>query len=272
MNASAYTHGPLSVSHAALEAALAAGGLPEAALVVVDPSTERFASAGALDAAPYPASMIKVPLAVAAYAAVDRIDLDELRPVAAANVTFNDAPSPVVPGARISTRDLVRYAVDRSDNVATNELFDRLGRDAASAALAELGFPETVFRRKLSGADPLIDDPEATGRNTHPIAEAARLFAAIARGAVPGARAIRAALAAQQWNTKLSTGLAAGDRFDHKTGDTDAVSHDGGILCLAQPEELPWVVVVYSATRSPDDAPDLRFARLMRALRPHLIR
>jgi len=48
-------------------------------------------------------------------------------------------------------------------------------RDRASADLAALGFRGTAVRRKLSGALPLISDPAATGRNTHPAAEAAAL-------------------------------------------------------------------------------------------------
>jgi beta-lactamase class A len=254
-----------------LVAVLRRSGLPDAALALVDVGSMTTLRVGTATEH-YPASMIKVPLAVAAYAAakVGAIDLDRPAPVAVANATFNDAPSPVVPGAMLNARDLVRYAVDRSDNIATNELFDRLGRDAATATLTALGYPRTAFRRKLSGADPLIDDPAATGRNAHPIEEAARLFAAIARGTVPGAVPIRAALAAQQWNTKLSAGLSPGDVFHHKTGDTDATSHDGGILTLAEAPDAPWVVVVYANTRSSDDADDPRFAAVMRALRPYL--
>jgi beta-lactamase class A len=251
----------------ALDDALAAAALPSAALRLVDLATDRTDAAGG-DGELYPASMIKVPLAVAAYAAAaeGRLALDERRPVSAANATFNDAPSPVVPGALLTVAELAHLAVDRSDNVATNELFDRVGRAYATDVLARLGFPRTAFRRKLSGADPLIDDPEATGRNTHPADDAARLFAAIARDAVPGSAPIRTALAAQYWNSKLTGGLARGDVFLHKTGDTSAVSHDGGILFFAG---SAWVVVVYTEATSPDEG-DPRFVALMRALRPSL--
>ncbi len=266
VNASAYTH-PRFVLVTALETALAAGGLPGAAVRLIDLGTDRRYAAGG-DGEIYPASMIKVPLAVAAYAAAaaGRLSLDERRPVAPANATFNDAPSLVVPGALLDVAELVHFAIDRSDNVATNELFDRVGRAYATETLARLGFPRTALRRKLSGADPLIDDPEATGRNTHPADEAAALFAAIARDDVPGARPIRTALAAQYWNTKLSGGLAPADVFLHKTGDTSTVSHDGGILTFAG---SAWVVVVYTQATSPDEG-DPRFVALMRALRPSL--
>jgi len=250
-----------------LLAAARAAGLGEAAVCVqrLDGASP-LVCAGPHDAAWAAASMIKVPLAVAAAAAVARgtHGWDQLVVVDPANLTANDAPSPLVPGAAAGLGELLFLAVSRSDNVATNVLFDVLGRERASADLAALGYPGTVFRRKLSGAEPLIDDQGATGRNAHPPAEAARLFAAIAAAAVPGAARIRAALAAQYWNGKLSLGLGPGDRFEHKTGDTDAVSHDGGILTLASGEA--WALVVYTHAPS-GDADDPRFADFMRSLR-----
>jgi len=256
---------------AALARAAALAGLGEAAI-----GLQRLDTPGPLlCAGPQDgwaaASMIKVPLAVAAAVAVGRgthgyADAVVVDP---ANMTANDAPSPLVPGASTTLAELIFLAVSRSDNVATNLLFDLLGRERASADLAALGYPGTVFRRKLSGAEPLIADPGATGRNAHPPAEAARLFGAIATGTVPGAQRVRAALEAQYWNGKLSLGLGPGDRFAHKTGDTDAVSHDGGILQLAGGET--WALVVYTSETS-GDADDPRFAAFMRALRPLLSR
>jgi beta-lactamase class A len=211
--------------------------------------------------------MIKVPLTVAAAVAVARGSRawTQIAVVEQANMTHNDAPSPLVPGATATLEDLVALAVARSDNVATNVLFDVLGRERATDDLVALGYPGTAFRRKLSGAEPLIADPGASGRNAHPPAEAARLFAALAAGTVAGAARIRAALAAQYWNGKLSLGLEPGDRFEHKTGDTDSVSHDGGILTLASGES--WTLVVYTHETS-GDADDPRFAEFMRTLRP----
>ena len=69
------------------------------------------------------------------------------------------------------------------------------------------------------------------------------------------------------WNTKLSAGLEPGDRFAHKTGDTDDSSHDGGILELARGGR--YVIVAYSELASNDET-DARFAAFMRRLRPML--
>ncbi|MGD0052998.1 MAG: serine hydrolase [Vulcanimicrobiaceae bacterium] len=218
----------------------------------------------------YPASMIKVPVAVAAAAAVAEGRLAWTSPVSVdpVNLTPNDAPSPVIPGAVLSVEALVTVMLQRSDNVATNVLIDLLDRERATAALHALGFPGTSVRRKLSGALPLIADPAATGRNSFPAAEAAALFAAIAADRVPHAATLRRILATSLWDVRLSRGLAAGDAFAHKTGDTDAVSHDGGIVTFSTGER--WVVVVYTELSAAEEN-DVRFGAFMRALRPYLL-
>lgn len=217
----------------------------------------------------YPASMIKTPLAAAVAAAVEagRTHWDEPVEVEAGNMTFNDAPSPLEPGYVATVVELVELMLSRSDNVATNVLFDHLGRAGATADARTLGLRETAFRRKLSGRLPLIEDPDATGRNSHPAREAADLFEWIARGSIPSATLLHRYLRKQVWNTKLSAGLEPGDRFAHKTGDTDETSHDGGILELAGGGR--YVLVVYSELASSDEI-DARFAAFMQRIRPLL--
>jgi len=218
----------------------------------------------------YPASMIKLPLAVAIGIAIGEARLRWDTPVTVdpRNATVNDAPSPMIPGYRTTVEELTTFMLQRSDNVATNQLYDVLGRDRATADVQALGFATTAFRRKLSGALPLIDDPEATGRNTFPAAEAAELLAAIADDGVPEAAALRRILATSWWDVKLSRGLEPGDAFAHKTGDTDEVAHDGGILTLLGGAR--WVIVVYTELPSSDEH-DARFGAFMRALRPYLL-
>jgi beta-lactamase class A len=214
--------------------------------------------------------MIKVPLAAATGAAIraGRLRWDTAIAVDARNATANDAASPMVPGYRTTVDELTTFMLQRSDNVATNQLFDVLGRERATADVAALGFPGVAFRRKLSGSEPLIVDPEATGRNSFSAAEAADLFAAIAEDRIPEAAALRRILATSWWDVKLSRGLEPGDAFAHKTGDTDEVAHDGGIVTLTGGAR--WVVVVYTESPSSDEH-DARFGAFMRALRPFLL-
>ena len=217
----------------------------------------------------YPASMIKTPLAAVTLAevAAGRFAIDDQIAVSAANLTHNDAPSPLVPGYRATVRELCVRAIAFSDNVATNELFDLVGRERASELARErLGLRATAFFRKLSGSEPLILDRGWDGehRNTHPPADAAALLAAIARDEIPHADLLGEALAAQIWHEKLARGLRAGDRFAHKTGDTDEVTHDGGILTTR--EGRRYVIVVYLGNES-SETNNARLASFMEALR-----
>jgi beta-lactamase class A len=220
----------------------------------------------------YPASMLKTPLATVAYALVQdgELDLGQSLEVTDANMTFNDKPSPLVPGYRSPLSELIDLMLTRSDNVATNMLYDAIGRErAAQIAQERFGLTNTAFRRKLSGSLPLIHDPEWDGvhRNTHPASDAAKLFEMIARDEVPFAGELRATLGRQEWNNKLSAGLLEGDRFYHKTGDTDEVTHDGGILHTNQ--GASYILVVYTGMESTDKN-NAKFAHFMRLLRPHL--
>ena len=248
-----------------------AGLQPASILVQVLDSGEIL---GALDpeANLYPASMIKVPLVAAAMVevAAGRLRLDQRAEVAEANMTSNDAPSPMVPGYSARVGELCELAISRSDNVATNMLFDLVGRERATAIVRDtFALHHTAFHRKLSGSDPLIHDPEWDGvhLNSHPCSDAAALFRLIGLDRIPNSDILRGALAKQYWNDKLSRGLAPGEAFMHKTGDTSDVTHDGGLLLTAQGRA--YVIVVYTGLASTDNN-NARFAPFMRALRAQL--
>jgi len=220
----------------------------------------------------YPASMLKTPLAAVALELVERgeLRLDQSFECSDWNMTANDAESPFVTGFRGPLSLIVERALTHSDNVATNMLYDICGRERAThVAQQKLGLPETAFHRKLSGSEPLIVDPEWDGinRNRHSARDAARLFELIATDGVPYAALLREILAKQQFNDKLSKGLEPNDHFAHKTGDTDEVTHDGGILTL--PNGRRYVLVVYTSLESTPEH-NARFAPFMRAIRPLL--
>jgi beta-lactamase class A len=247
------------------EAAGLAG--PSIVLEALDGAPERVALDP--DRETYPASMIKLPIAVALAerCAAGANRWGDPAVVSTANLTTNDAPSAFVAGYETTLADLMRAMIEKSDNVATNVLIDVLGRDTIAGSCAAFGLRATAVRRKLSGSLPLIDDPQATGRNALPASDAARLFRGIAHGGVGSQRFVLAALEAQQWNDKLSRGLRPGDRFAHKTGDTDEVSHDGGILTLESGRRF--VLAVFTSLPSGPES-DGRFAAFARALRPYL--
>jgi beta-lactamase class A len=224
------------------------------------------------DAAFYPGSMLKTPLAAAALDLVQtgELDLGHSYEVSQDNMTVNDKPSPLVPGYASPLSELLDLMLTRSDNVATNMLYDVLGRERATEIVRRrFGLEGTAFYRKLSGALPLIQDPawDRQHMNTHPPADAARMFELIARCEVPFAWMLRTTLARQEWNNKLSCGLQTRDQFAHKTGDTDEITHDGGILETAN--GATYIVVLYTGMESTDEN-NGRFGTFMAAVRTHL--
>lgn len=237
---------------------IARPGRPEWEAVRIDADADR-----------YPASMIKVPLVLAALTDVadGRLHLDDRIEVTRATLTSNDAPSPFTLGYWGRLDEICLYAISRSDNVATNMLFDIVGRERATAIMRDrYDLRDTAFHRKLSGSEPLIVDPGWDGihRNRHSASDCARLFDLIARDQVPFAAHIRDYLAEQVWNDKLTRGLRPGDRFYHKTGDTDDVTHDGGILTLTD-EDRTYILVVYTTMPS-TEANNKKFAPFMSQL------
>jgi len=221
------------------------------------------------DARFYPASMIKSPLAAATLSLVQDgiLDLEAPYEVSPANMTFNDMPSPLVPGYRSTLTEIINLMITRSDNVATNMVFDIVGRERATEIVQQrFGLSGTAFHRKLSGALPLISDPEwdRVHMNTHPPSDASLLFELIARTQLPFATWLRDVLDRQECNNKLSCALQTGDRFAHKTGGTDEVTHDGGILETAR--GAAYVIVVYAGMPSIDEN-DARFGRFMSVVR-----
>lgn len=220
----------------------------------------------------YPASMLKTPLALALLTLVRDgvLTLNQRVSVTQDNMTTNDKESPLVPGYDATLDELLELMITISDNVATNVLFDLAGRERATGIVRrEYGLEHTGFFRKLSGSEPLIVDPawDRVTRNAHSAGDAARVFELIARSLVPFASLLRGMLSRQQWKNKLPAGLHAGDRFDHKTGDTDEVTHDGGILETEQ--GASYVLVLYTGMPSSDEN-NAKFGSFMRAIRGEL--
>ena len=200
----------------------------------------------------YPASVIKIAIMTAAFACYADGALqphDRVR-IGATNLTPTAEVTPLVAGYEASVDQLVTLMIERSDNVATNQLIDVLRRERVTAAMHVFGLERFFLGRKLSGADPLVDDPEMIGRNSFTPRDAAHLLRLIASEAVPGAAEQRTVLERCMHNDKLVPGLREGDRFFHKTGETSSVSHDAGILRTREGEE--YVVVLYT---TPSPAP-----------------
>lgn len=105
------------------------------------------------------ASLIKFPLMIAAYQAIEEgkadpetmIELEESDKVPGSGILtthFSD-------GAKISLRDAIQLMIVYSDNTATNLVAGEIGLDKTAALMEKLGYPETklhsfVFKRETS--------------------------------------------------------------------------------------------------------------------------
>jgi beta-lactamase class A len=241
---------------------------------VVDLDRMRFGSYRA-DVNIYPASVIKIAVMAEAYHrfAEGSLSPDQSVVISGANQTTTAESTPFAPGYRATVQELVELMISRSDNIATNQLLDVLRRDNITAYMRELGLSTFLMARKLSGSEPLIVDHEAVGRNRLPPEEVGRLLTLIARDQIPGSAAQRDILGRCVHNDKLVPGLAPGDRFMHKTGETDEQSHDAGILATAQGRK--YAIVLYTTPEPLPDRSDARhvdplMARWMRTMRSAL--
>ncbi|HEV2879285.1 MAG TPA: serine hydrolase, partial [Candidatus Eremiobacteraceae bacterium] len=154
-----------------------------------------------------------------------------------------------------------------------NQLIDVLRRERVTDYMHGFGLKTFLLGRKLSGSEPLIDDPEKVGRNCLPAAEIARLLVLIASDAITGTAEQREILGRCVDNDKLVPGLSPGDVFMHKTGETSNVSHDAGILVTGAGKR--YVIVLYCEVKPTADDADAVHAnpfmvRWMRNVRAHL--
>jgi beta-lactamase class A len=223
----------------------------------------------------YPASIVKVPIMAEVFRryAEGTLRPDQRVVVSADNQTATSGPAPLHPGYEATVDELVSLMIAHSDNVATNQLIDVLRRERVTSYMHDLGLHTFSLGRKLSGSEPLIDDPEQIGRNRLPALEIGTLLAQIATDAIDGAREQRRILQSCVDGGKLAAGLLEHDTFMHKTGETSQVSHDAGILQTRDGRRH--VVALYCEVIPTPDRVDADFAnpfmaRWMRVVREAL--
>src|SRR6478672_4786027 len=106
------------------------------------------------------ASLIKLPVMIATYEAVDKekLSLTELIELKKADQVPGSGilTSHFSPGAKISLRDAIRLMIVYSDNTATNLVLDKLGLPRTNACMERLGCPDTKINSKVFRADTSI--------------------------------------------------------------------------------------------------------------------
>lgn len=144
-------------------------------------------------------------------------------------------------GSRAGVRYLAERMIERSSNLATNILIERLDPARVNRTAHALGADSIEVRRG-------VEDGKAYERgwnNTTTARDLARLLEAIVSGraASPaGSEEMLRILGAQEFNDGIPAGLPPGIRVAHKTGEITQIAHDAGIVF--PPRGAPVILVV----------------------------
>lgn len=227
------------------------------------------------DAPHYAASTMKLPLLVAAYRRHERGELDLDRPVSVHNRFASaldgspfsldhdddqDDETWALLGGRTSLRRLVRQAVVRSGNLATNLVLEQVGSAAVATVLRDAGCgPATTLPRG-------IEDTAARRAgldNVVTAADLARVMCGVAARTIAGEDACRemeSVLAAQEHRDKIPAGLPGSTYVANKTGWVEGVAHD---VALVRPDDAePYVLAVCTTS----DLSDAEASRLIASI------
>jgi beta-lactamase class A len=220
----------------------------------------------------YAASLMKVPLLVAAHRAHEAGELDLDAPVPVRNRFTSSAPGGPdfalsdgpendasvwrLLGGTASLRWLVQRMIVASSNLAANLVFEHLGPSRVAEVWRLAGAGRSATPRA-------IEDwaaREAGMDNIVTAADMAGLLAALGTGRLAGAGAtgqMLDTLAAQERREDLAAGLPAGTRVAFKNGWVNGSRHSAGIVYRP---DGPYILAVClttplaSDTEEPDDA------------------
>jgi beta-lactamase class A len=135
-----------------------------------------------------PASLIKVPIAVALMQKVEteKISLNKEVFVNRGNFT-EDSSTKILSPKNYPLKTLLEEMIDRSSNTATNQLIDYLGWDYINQFLDNRGYEVTRVKFKLMGEKIMPANP-GFGRNRLTANELTEMMVQIYNGETPGAK------------------------------------------------------------------------------------
>jgi beta-lactamase class A len=135
-----------------------------------------------------PASLIKVPIAVALMQKVEteKISLNKEVFVNRGNFT-EDSSTKILSPKNYPLKTLLEEMIDRSSNTATNQLIDYLGSDYINQFLDNRGYEVTRVNFKLMGEKIMPANP-GSGRNRVTANELTEMMVQIYNGETPGAK------------------------------------------------------------------------------------
>jgi len=195
------------------------------------------------------ASMIKVPVLVAFFQAVDegKIRLDEqlvMRPDLIAEGSGDMQGQP--PGSKYSALETATQMIVISDNTATNMLMDRLGgATALNPRFQSWGLTKTVIRNPLADLE---------GTNTTSPQDLTKLLTLVSKGKLLSLESRDRLLDIMRQtvtDTLLPQGLGKGATIAHKTGDISSMVGDTGLIDMPNGQRYIATVMVKRPRNDP---------------------
>lgn len=229
------------------------------------------------------ASTIKVPVLLGVFDAIEQGRLTEFSRVHVRNRFLSVADgspfkvevardaSPQVHesvGKTMQVRELARYMIVTSSNLATNLLIDIVGVHSIQQTLKLPGINEGIeFVRGVE--DTAAWERGINNRVTaHGLLTALRMIAEEQAISENASKHMLDILHAQEFKRGIPAGLPSDARVAHKTGEISTVAHDAGIVYL--PDREPYVLVILTEWAESRGGRQETIAKISRAVYEHV--
>ena len=170
-------------------------------------------------------------------------------------------------GEEVTIRELVRWMITESSNLATNLLVEKVSPASTTAFMKELGADGLKVLRG-------VEDAKAYAKGMNNVGTARGLMTVLARLA-EGSAVSKAAsdemleiLRGQKFHEGIPAGLPKGTKVAHKTGSITASYHDAGLVEV--PGRKPFVLVVMTRGIADESAAHKLVADIARASYEHV--
>ena len=194
-----------------------------------------------------PASLIKLPIAVALMQKVEKEKISLNKPVFVDPGNFTeDSSTQIVSDQNYPLQTLLEEMIDRSSNIATNQLIDYLSADYINQFLENRGYQVTRVHFKLMGEKIMPANP-GNGANRVTVNELTEMMVQIYNGETPGAKLLVETLN-RQYDRDLGFAALQGTKaqwLGEKTGENSQVL--GTTLAMSIDDEAYVMTVIDSS-------------------------
>jgi beta-lactamase class A len=181
-------------------------------------------------------------------------------------------------GHKLSLADACTLMIALSDNTATNLVIDRVGLDAINERMRSLGLTETMLHRKVFSSGPPVSAPNARyGLGVSTPREIVRLLTMLNSNEIGEAttcKKARGILAKQQYRDAIPRYLPHSYKFEGKSGATDYVRNDAGIVTTDQGRQIALAIFINempTALWTADNPGQLAIAQLAKMVVQHFV-